>query len=161
MYSLSHLSAKLAKFHEAGSSRLRWVKAKLNEGLSMVSIIEFRCLRILALRHRAYLDCLFIAIAAIACLICCEISGVHWWHIVAQDLNNLASIVRRELPKLTRAVLGTLITLDVHGRDMVSEMVKNQVGEPSQAVTCRRISIKIICKSTLHSVVQHEYNQDL
>ena len=44
-----------------------------------------------------------------------------------QDLNELAAIVRRELPKLARAVLGALITIDVHARDMVSEMVKKEV----------------------------------
>jgi hypothetical protein len=44
-----------------------------------------------------------------------------------QDLNNLAAIVRGDLNKLVRGVLTALITIDVHGRDMVSEMVRNQV----------------------------------
>ena len=44
-----------------------------------------------------------------------------------QDLNKMAAIVRKELPKLARLVLGALITLDVHGRDMITEMVKNGV----------------------------------
>lgn len=39
----------------------------------------------------------------------------------------MAAIVRGELTKLARSVLCALITLDVHGRDMVSEMVKNEV----------------------------------
>ena len=39
----------------------------------------------------------------------------------------MAAIVRKELPKLARLVLGALITLDVHGRDMITEMVKNGV----------------------------------
>ena len=39
----------------------------------------------------------------------------------------LAAIVRKELPKLARLVLGALITLDVHGRDMITEMVRNTV----------------------------------
>ena len=45
----------------------------------------------------------------------------------SQDLNKLAAIVRGELTKLDRAVLGALITLDVHARDMVTGMVKSQV----------------------------------
>ncbi|XP_064645339.1 dynein axonemal heavy chain 6-like [Lineus longissimus] len=44
-----------------------------------------------------------------------------------QDLNNLAAIVRGDLGKLVRGVLTALITIDVHGRDMVTEMVKNKV----------------------------------
>ena len=45
----------------------------------------------------------------------------------SQDLNKLAAIVRGELPKLSRAVLCALITLDVHARDMVTGMVKREV----------------------------------
>ncbi len=44
-----------------------------------------------------------------------------------QDLNKLAAIVRGELTKLGRAVMGALITLDVHARDMVSAMVTASV----------------------------------
>ena len=44
-----------------------------------------------------------------------------------KDLNNLAAIVRGELPKLARAVLCALITIDVHARDMVTAMVKDGV----------------------------------
>ncbi|KAK7497834.1 hypothetical protein BaRGS_00010968 [Batillaria attramentaria] len=44
-----------------------------------------------------------------------------------KDLNKLAAIVRGELPKLSRAVLCALITIDVHARDMVTGMVKRQV----------------------------------
>lgn len=44
-----------------------------------------------------------------------------------KDLGNLAAIVRGELPKLARAVLCALITIDVHARDMVTGMVKNEV----------------------------------
>ena len=43
------------------------------------------------------------------------------------NLNKLASLVRGKLSKLARGVLCALITIDVHARDMVSEMVKNQV----------------------------------
>ncbi|XP_050398729.1 dynein axonemal heavy chain 6 [Patella vulgata] len=44
-----------------------------------------------------------------------------------KDLNKLACIVRGELTKLARAVLCALITIDVHGRDMITEMVRVEV----------------------------------
>ena len=43
------------------------------------------------------------------------------------NLNNLAELVRGVLPKLVRNIIGALITLDVHARDIVSTMVKNEV----------------------------------
>ena len=48
----------------------------------------------------------------------------------AQSLNELAKMVRGELPKLSRAVLCALITIDVHARDVVSDLVRNEVSEP-------------------------------
>ena len=48
----------------------------------------------------------------------------------------MAAIVRKELPKLARLVLGALITLDVHGRDMITEMVKNGVSYHFRTVFC-------------------------
>ncbi|CAL1541921.1 unnamed protein product [Lymnaea stagnalis] len=45
------------------------------------------------------------------------------------DLNVLAAIVRGELPKLARAVLCALITIDVHARDMITDMVKKEVDQ--------------------------------
>ncbi|KAH8862654.1 Dynein heavy chain 6, axonemal [Schistosoma japonicum] len=42
-------------------------------------------------------------------------------------LNKLAALVRSELPKLFRALLCALITIDVHSRDMVTELVNNKV----------------------------------
>jgi dynein heavy chain len=44
-----------------------------------------------------------------------------------QDLNKLAQMVRQELPELLRMSLVSLITIDVHARDIVSEMVKSKV----------------------------------
>lgn len=44
-----------------------------------------------------------------------------------QDLNELAAIVRGELPKLSRAILCALITIDVHARDMITGMVQSEV----------------------------------
>lgn len=46
---------------------------------------------------------------------------------VSQNLNNLAGLVRGVLPNLIRKIIGALITLDVHSRDVVTQMVKNKV----------------------------------
>ncbi|XP_060075174.1 dynein axonemal heavy chain 6-like [Ylistrum balloti] len=46
-----------------------------------------------------------------------------------RDLNELASVVRQEIPKLARANLCALITIDVHGRDMITEMCQNKVDD--------------------------------
>ncbi|XP_033099985.1 dynein heavy chain 6, axonemal-like [Anneissia japonica] len=44
-----------------------------------------------------------------------------------KNLNGLAAMVRGQLPKLVRNVLCALITIDVHARDIVTSMVKNDV----------------------------------
>lgn len=44
-----------------------------------------------------------------------------------QNLNSLAGLVRGVLPSLIRKIIGALITLDVHSRDVVTLMVKNKV----------------------------------
>ena len=46
-----------------------------------------------------------------------------------KDLNKLAQMVRQELPELLRMSLVSLITIDVHARDIVSEMVRSKVSE--------------------------------
>nr|CAD7258339.1 unnamed protein product [Timema shepardi] len=43
------------------------------------------------------------------------------------DLNNLAAMVRGDLEKLQRMVLCSLITVDVHARDIVTELVREKV----------------------------------
>lgn len=48
-----------------------------------------------------------------------------------QDLNKLAALVRGKLKMLQRSILCALITLDVHSRDNVTEMVKNRVNSSS------------------------------
>ncbi|KAI8730178.1 dynein heavy chain 6, axonemal isoform X4 [Biomphalaria glabrata] len=55
-----------------------------------------------------------------------------------KELNLLAGAVRGELPKLARATLCALITINVHARDIISEMVKKQV---SELLTCPRLVI--------------------
>ena len=43
------------------------------------------------------------------------------------SLNQLAALVRGDIPKLTRSILGALITIDVHARDIISGMVEKKV----------------------------------
>jgi dynein heavy chain len=43
------------------------------------------------------------------------------------DLNKLAAIVRGQLPPLTRAIICALITIDVHARDIITELVEKNV----------------------------------
>lgn len=47
--------------------------------------------------------------------------------IFSQNLNKLAELVRGVLPKLVRSIIGALITIDVHARDIVTQMVVNKV----------------------------------
>lgn len=48
-----------------------------------------------------------------------------------QDLNKLAQMVRQDLPELLRMTLVSLITIDVHARDIVTEMVRSRVDDDS------------------------------
>ncbi len=51
------------------------------------------------------------------------------FHILLQNLNKLAELVRGQLPKLIRNIIGALITIDVHARDTVTAMVTNKVSQ--------------------------------
>jgi len=44
-----------------------------------------------------------------------------------QRLNSLAALVRGNLPSLHRNIITALITIDVHARDIVTELVKEKV----------------------------------
>lgn len=44
-----------------------------------------------------------------------------------QRLNALAALVRGNLPKIHRNIITALITVDVHARDIVTELVKKRV----------------------------------
>ena len=44
-----------------------------------------------------------------------------------QNLNRLAALVRFPLARLEREVLCALITIDVHARDVVTDMVQHKV----------------------------------
>ena len=48
-----------------------------------------------------------------------------------KDLTKLAQLVRQELPELLRMSLVSLITLDVHARDIITEMVRIEVDDSS------------------------------
>ena len=48
-------------------------------------------------------------------------------HFTPQNLNKLAELVRGEMPTLSRRVIGALITIDVHARDIVTAMVTDEV----------------------------------
>ena len=52
------------------------------------------------------------------------------YHFLQQNfknLNELAAIVRHEIPKIHRAILGALITIDVHARDIVAELYEEKI----------------------------------
>ncbi|KAI8910835.1 dynein heavy chain and region D6 of dynein motor-domain-containing protein, partial [Gorgonomyces haynaldii] len=42
-----------------------------------------------------------------------------------QDLNEIIKLVRGELPKMARYTLGALVVIDVHARDVVSQLIAN------------------------------------
>ena len=48
-------------------------------------------------------------------------------HLVVIILPMQVMLVRGELTALERATIGALVVLDVHGRDVVQEMVKDHV----------------------------------
>lgn len=55
--------------------------------------------------------------------------------LLPQNLNKLAELVRGELPKLVRSIIGALITIDVHARDIVSGMVLKKVSHSAHCDT--------------------------
>lgn len=44
-----------------------------------------------------------------------------------QRLNALAALVRGQLPTLHRNIITALITIDVHARDIVTDLVRQKV----------------------------------
>ena len=56
----------------------------------------------------------------------CNHTYIHVY-VYTQNLNKLAELVRGEMAKLSRKVIGALITIDVHARDIVTQMVTNKV----------------------------------
>lgn len=52
-----------------------------------------------------------------------------------QRLNALAALVRGQLPSLHRNIITALITIDVHARDIVTDLVRQKVHDCSLNVT--------------------------
>jgi len=65
----------------------------------------------------------------------------------------LAALVRGELSKLARGVLCALITIDVHARDIITEMVKRKVVLHSSVLFPRVVNTTLmILRSFIHQV---------
>lgn len=52
-----------------------------------------------------------------------------------QRLNALAALVRGQLPSLHRNIITALITIDVHARDIVTDLVRQKVHDCGLNVT--------------------------
>ena len=57
-----------------------------------------------------------------------KIKALHdFHHQNFKNLNELAAIVRKEIPPIHRSILGALITIDVHARDIVAELYEGKI----------------------------------
>ena len=57
-----------------------------------------------------------------------KIKALHdFLHQNFKNLNELAAIVRKEIPPIHRSILGALITIDVHARDIVAELYEGKI----------------------------------
>jgi dynein heavy chain len=46
---------------------------------------------------------------------------------LVKNLSDLASVARTKIPSLTRKVLCALITIDVHAKDTISQLIETEV----------------------------------
>uniref|UniRef100_A0A8C8DLQ1 Dynein axonemal heavy chain 12 n=1 Tax=Oryzias sinensis TaxID=183150 RepID=A0A8C8DLQ1_9TELE len=52
-----------------------------------------------------------------------------YYQQLQNQLNEIVELVRRELPKQTRTTLGALVTIDVHARDVVKDLIEKDVSD--------------------------------
>lgn len=84
-----------------------------------------------------------------------------------QRLNALAALVRGNLPSLHRNIITALITIDVHARDIVTELVKEKVcvfvlschrnGEKTWPVWNISVFLNIVCLPSFYQMTESQH----
>lgn len=78
-------------------------------------------------------------------------SGVSVCLCVIQRLNALAALVRGQLPALHRNIITALITIDVHARDIVTDLISQKVQYCYTVITtAETLVMRRTCFSNTH-----------
>lgn len=77
--------------------------------------------------HLQFRSIYLLFIHVVFAYVCVSVSIYLWVCVYKQRLNALAALVRGNLPSLHRNIITALITIDVHARDIVTELVKEKV----------------------------------